>query len=88
MDGWKTLTKFIKQFSEIYSCLESRARYMACLVSWYIPGTFGHAGFVSFGDCTLNSSSPGRVMCWSAGAATAKSNIQQDHLGCPTHVFV
>lgn len=68
MDGWKTQTKFIKQFTEIYSCLESRARYMDCLVSWYIPGTFGHAGFVSFGDCTLNSCNQGRVMCWSARA--------------------
>ena len=40
---------------------------MACLVYWYISGTFGHTAFVSFGDSTLNSRSRRHVMYWSAG---------------------
>lgn len=54
---------------------------MACLVYWYISGTFGHTAFVSFGDSTLNSRSPGHVMYWSAEVPEAKSNIQRDVLG-------
>lgn len=83
-DGWKTLTKFIKQLSEIYFCLERRARYMTCLVFWYISGTFGHTAFVSFGDTTLNSWRPGHVMCWSAEVPKAKLNIQLAVLGFST----
>lgn len=51
---------------------------MACLVYWYISGTFGRRAFVSFGDSTLNSCSRGRVMCWLAEVREAKSNIQRD----------
>lgn len=54
---------------------------MGCLVYWYISGTFGHTAFVSFGDSTLNSCSPGHVMCWSVEVPKAKSNIQRDVLG-------
>lgn len=54
---------------------------MACLVYWYISGTFGHTAFVSFGDSTLNSRRPGHVMYWSAEVPEAKSNIQRDVLG-------
>lgn len=77
MDG-KPFYQFIKQLSKIYFCLEEPARYMACLVYWYIFGTFGRSAFVSFGDSTLNSCSRGRVMCRLAEVREAKSNIQRD----------
>lgn len=80
-DGWKTLTEFIKQFSEIYSCLEI---YGLVSIHWSITGTLGRAAFVSFGDSTLNSRSPGHVMYRSAEAAAAKSNIQRDVPGLST----
>lgn len=54
---------------------------MACLVYWCVSGTFGRTAFVSFGDSTLNSRSPGHVMGWSVEVSEAKSNIQQDLLG-------
>lgn len=67
MDGWKTLDQNLLNNSvKSIPVWKSRARYTAGLASRYIPGTFGRAGFVSFGDCTLNSRSPGRVMCRSA----------------------
>lgn len=61
-----------------------RVRHMTCLVFWYISGTFGHTAFVSFGDTTLNSWSPGHVMCWSAEVPKAKLNIQLALLGFST----
>lgn len=59
-DGWKTETRFIKQSCWIYFCLWRRERDIwAVWCTWYISGTFGHPGFVSFGDSTLNSRRPG-----------------------------
>lgn len=72
----KPRAEFIKQLRKIYFCLERLARYMACLVYWCVSGTFGHTAFVSFGDSTLNSCSPGLVMCWLTESWEAKLNIQ------------
>lgn len=60
---------------------------MACLVYWYIFGTFGCTAFVSFGDSTLNSCRPD-VMYWSAEAPEAKSNIQKTLLDFERRVRV
>lgn len=72
----KPWAEFIKKLRKIYFCLERPARYMACLVYWYVSGTFGRSAFVSFGDSTLNSCSWGHVMRWLTNAWDAKSNIQ------------
>lgn len=74
----KPRAEFIKQLRKIYFCLERPARYMACLVYWYVSGTFGRSAFVSFGDSTLNSCSWGHVMRWLTKAWEAKSNIQRE----------
>lgn len=53
---------------------------MACLVYWYIFGTFGCTAFVSFGDSTLNSCRPD-VMYWSAEGARGQIKYTKDLVG-------